>query len=170
MTTTTTAEFRSSHPSHVRRNVVAAFAAAAILASTAVGVGRINDGDSPRVASHPTNESTLGITQMHAAFWAYTPESTHDLTLMNGAFHAATPPDVNASVVTSHTNLVINGASWEACATGYPDACPFAHTWGAATPLQGLGDIVAGSSFVTPVAATPLQGLGDIVAGLVGQR
>ena len=37
-------------------------------------------------------------------------------------------------------------------------------------PLQGLGDIVAGSSFLNPVAATPLQGLGDIVAGMVAQR
>jgi hypothetical protein len=171
MTTTVTTQLHSSPSRHIRRSVAAVLAGAAIVASSVLVVSRINDDNSPRVASQGTNESTLGVTQMNAAFWAYTPESTFDLTLMNGAFHAATQPDVNpAVVVTSHPHLVTNGASLEACASGYPDACPFAHTWVAATPLQGLGDIVAGSSFVTPVAATPLQGLGDIVAGLVGQR
>ena len=136
MTTTTTTELRSSHSSPVRRNVVAAFAGAAILAATAIGVGRINGDDSPRVA-RATNESTLGVTQMYGAFHAAAPyESTLDITQMNGAFHAAFVP---------------------------PEGV-------AATPLQGLGDIVAGSSFLNRVAAAPLQGLGDIVAGLVGQR
>ncbi|MEO5839497.1 MAG: hypothetical protein ABIQ73_07340 [Acidimicrobiales bacterium] len=92
MTTTVTAEFRPSHASRIRRNTVALFAAAAIVASTAFVVSEIRV-DSPLSGAQRTNVS----------------------------------------------------------------------------PLPGLGDIVAGSSFRNPVAATPLPGLGDIVAGRPAQ-
>ena len=55
MTTTTTTELRSSHSSHSRRNAIAVFAAAAILASTAFIVSEILQSDSPAVGARVTN-------------------------------------------------------------------------------------------------------------------
>ncbi|HUP73470.1 MAG TPA: hypothetical protein VM282_10560 [Acidimicrobiales bacterium] len=133
MTTTVTTELRPSHSSRIRRNALALFAAAAIVASTAFVVSEILDGDSPRVAQLP-NESTLGATEM----W--------------GAFHAAfIPPEVNpTAAVPPHGRLVINEAMSELCALGHEVACPFSHTWVPVNPLPGLGDAAAG------LAAHPL--------------
>ena len=38
-------------------------------------------------------------------------------------------PAVDAVAVAPQERLVTNEAASEACTQGYPDACPFAHTW-----------------------------------------
>lgn len=168
MTATVTTKRHSSSPRHTRRNLAAAFAGAAIVASTLLVVNRVNESDSPRVANRPTNESTLGVTEMYGAFWAYTPESTLDLTIMNGAFHASNTPDVARAVSTYHGQFVVKEALSEACANGHPDACQFAHTWvpAPATPLQGIEVAVAGVTLSNPAPAIPLQGIEIAVVGL----
>jgi hypothetical protein len=55
MTTITTTELRRPVPRRMRRAVIAALAAAALLAPTALVVSRINDNDSHRIAAPITN-------------------------------------------------------------------------------------------------------------------
>ena len=104
MTTITTTELRRSTPHRTRRYVIAALATAALLAPTALVVSRINDNDAQLDAAPKTNavlDSSPAVNQL----------------------------SVNATPATSPGRLVINEASWEACAMGHADVCPFAHTW-----------------------------------------
>ena len=55
MTTITTTELRRSIPRRTRRYLIAALAAAALLAPTALVVSRINDNDAHRIAAPTTN-------------------------------------------------------------------------------------------------------------------
>jgi hypothetical protein len=156
MTTTVTTKLHSSRPRHTRRNLAAALAGAAIVASTLLVVNRVNDSDSPRVANHPTNESTLGVTEMYGAFNSTFIPSDLDRTA------AAAPP----------ARLAVNEALSQACASGHPDACAFAHTWVTVNPLPGMGDVIAGAGVrvSNPASATPLQGIEVAACGVCGPR
>ena len=55
MTTITTTELHRPVPRRMRRTVIAALAAVALLAPTALVVSRINDNDSHRIAAPTTN-------------------------------------------------------------------------------------------------------------------
>ena len=61
MTTTATTELRRPVPRRLRRNVIAALAAAALLAPSALVVSRINDND-----SHPIAAPTIGLVSAQA--------------------------------------------------------------------------------------------------------
>jgi hypothetical protein len=103
MTTITTAELRRSTPRRTRRYFIAALATAALLAPAAFVVSRINDNDSHKDAALKTNPIL--------------------------ASPAVSPPAVNATFATASLRFTVNESLYEACKSGYAEACRSAHTW-----------------------------------------
>lgn len=98
-------------PRQRRRLAVAAFGMTLVVAA-GVAVGR---------TSHQENPLPPAVAERLSP--------AIGLPLINDATPGSSPAAVDPAVATPPPVLAVNEVSYEACANGYAEACPFTHTW-----------------------------------------